>query len=174
MFDLVVNVLRDANAAGLRQFFQPRGKVDAMSVDILVVGHDVGQVDAHAKLHAAVPADVDVASGYLGLDLDRGLYRSPRARKLGEKAVARELDDAALLFGDDGIDELLTMGPPGGHGGLLVCIHEARVARYVGSEDCGEFTFEPGRFHGNRPPHREIRHRQCMRYWRRGPKGRTW
>ncbi len=44
--DLITYCARNADAAGLRQRFEPRRHVDAIAGDIAAVGHDVAEIDA--------------------------------------------------------------------------------------------------------------------------------
>jgi hypothetical protein len=69
------------------------------------------------------------------LHLDRALNGLEHARKLHERAVAHQLDDAAVMLGDRRLDELPTQGfQPGDRAGL-VDRHQPQVADHVGGQD---------------------------------------
>lgn len=57
-------------------------------------------------------------------------------------AVPHQLDDAALVLGDLGLDELGAMGTKVGERAFLVGAYEARVTDDVRAEDCGESALD--------------------------------
>jgi hypothetical protein len=69
---------------------------------------------------------------------DGAAHRIDDRGELDQEAVARGLDDTALVLGDQWIDELPAMAPERGERAFLVSPHEARVARHVRGEDSGE------------------------------------
>jgi hypothetical protein len=81
--DLVEDLSRDADAAGLGYPLESRRDVDAVTVDAGLVMNDVAQVDTDAEAHAARLGHVRVARGHDGLDLDRAFSRADHARKFG-------------------------------------------------------------------------------------------
>ena len=58
-------------------------------------------------------------------------------------AVAGALDDAAVMRGDRGIDQIATEAPQARQGAILVRPGEPAVADNVGDQDCSEFTRFP-------------------------------
>jgi hypothetical protein len=69
------------------------------------------------------------------------------ASELDQRAVACQLDDAAAMLGDLGLDDLLAQCfEPGVRAGLVLA-HEPTVADHVGGEDRGELAFELLRSH---------------------------
>jgi hypothetical protein len=48
--DLTLRVVRDADAAWLRNSLQPRGDVDAVTEDIVLINDDVADVNADAEI----------------------------------------------------------------------------------------------------------------------------
>jgi hypothetical protein len=55
-----------------------------------------------------------------------------------EEAVARSLDDAALVLAGQRIDELAAMRLERGESPFLIGAHEARIPRYIRGEDGSE------------------------------------
>jgi hypothetical protein len=60
------------------------------------------------------------------------------AGELNQGAVAHELDHAAVVPGDRGVDQLPAMLFEGVQGACLVLCHEAAVGDHVGGEYGGE------------------------------------
>src|SRR6202040_1241939 len=52
--DLTLRVIRDADAAGLRDPLQPRGNVDTVAKDIVLVDDDVADMNTDAELDSEV------------------------------------------------------------------------------------------------------------------------
>ena len=103
--DLVVDIARDADPAGLRQPLQARGDVDAVAEDVVAVDDDVAHVDADTK------SEIAGAGRHRRLHRHRACHCIDRARELCQHAVASGLDDAAFVLGDGGIDELVPQRP---------------------------------------------------------------
>jgi hypothetical protein len=64
------------------------------------------------------------------------------AGELHQQAVAHDLDDAAAMLGDLGVDERLAMGLEIGQRSRLVDPHEPRVADHVGGQNGGQSAFQ--------------------------------
>ena len=58
-------------------------------------------------------------------------------------SVARALDDAAVMRGDGGIDEIATEAPQARQGAILVRRGELAVPDNVGDQDCSELARFP-------------------------------
>ena len=100
-------VLGEADAAGLDHRLQPRRDVDAVAQKIAVgLHHDIAQVDSDAELDAALGIFGRVVLRDFALDRERAPYRVDHAAELGEHAVAGGVDDAAVIGGDGGIDQI--------------------------------------------------------------------
>ena len=80
-------------------------------------------------------------SSHLALDVGRARDRVHDARELHQHAVAGELDDAAPVLGDLGVDQFLAMRLERRERGGLVYAHEAAVADHVRSQDSGQTAF---------------------------------
>ena len=55
--DLVVDRVRDANRAGLREPLEPHGDIDAITKDVVAVDDDITQVDPDPQLETALLRD---------------------------------------------------------------------------------------------------------------------
>ena len=102
-------------------------------------------MDADAKLDALVRGDPGVALDEAVLHLDRAADRVDHAAKLDETAVAGALDDAPMMRGDGGIDQIAAQAPKPRQGAILVGAGEPAVADHVGDQDRRDF---PGLAHG--------------------------
>src|ERR1700677_3877888 len=108
--DLIVRRARYAQAPRLAESFQAGGNVDAIAIKVAVVDDDVADVDADSKDDALVLADVCVATEHAALNRNRALDRIDDAAEFDQRAVTGRLDDAAMMAGDRGLDQLAPMG----------------------------------------------------------------
>src|SRR5581483_4921873 len=145
--DLAMRVVGDADATGIGDAFEPRGDVDAVAKDVVVVDDDVADMDADAELDPLGLGDVDIAQVHAALDLDRATDRIDGTAEFDQHAVAGGLDDATAIFGDFGIDESLSAGFETGEGAVLVDAHQTAVARNIGRENCRKPPLNPGASH---------------------------
>ena len=72
---------------------------------------DIAQMNPDAELDAAFGRQAGVALDHAGLHLDRAAHRVDDAAKVDENAVAGALDDAAMMRGDRGINQIAAQGP---------------------------------------------------------------
>ncbi len=76
---------------------EPRGDVDAVAENIVVVDDDVADMDADAEFDPLILRHGGVLLGHAALDLDRAARRVDGAGELDQHAVAGGLDDAAAM-----------------------------------------------------------------------------
>ena len=131
----------DTDAAGLGDFLQPRGDVDAIAEDIVVIEDDVAQVDADAILDTG-------GFGFIGFPISHGCLNRHGALdgiedtgELDEQAVSRALDDMSMVFVDRRVDQFAAVHLLAHDRAFLVKLHEARKADHVGNHNCGETAF---------------------------------
>ena len=108
--DLAVDVVGDADAAGLGQAFEPGRDVDPVAVDVVALDDHVAPIESDAKGHAAVLVLVPVPCRHPFLHRDRALDRIKDAGEVGQLAVAGGLDDAPVRPGGSEIDQLGAVG----------------------------------------------------------------
>ena len=125
--NLVIDVPGDADAAGLGNRFEPGGDVDALPVDVLAVVDYIAEIDTHAEVEWARRQAILDDYGTLDGVLDR--------RELGQKTIARMLNNASGMLGDGRIDGLRAGGLPGDDGTVCVLFDKPRVARDIGGKD---------------------------------------
>src|SRR5216683_8306756 len=127
--DLIAYGAGDADPAWLGETFEPRRNVHAVAVDIAAVDDDVAQIDADAKLDPPLRRHVGVALAHRCLDLDGALYGLDDAGELDQRTVAHQLDCAASMRGDLGLNEFPAARLEAGERALLVRAHQARVGK---------------------------------------------
>jgi hypothetical protein len=118
---LAVGVLGKTDTARISNAFKARGNVDAVAtrvfrlsahqVAIALLDH-VAQMDADAELDATLDHAI--------LHLDCAANGIDDASELYEDAVTRPLDDAAVMHGDGGIDQIASQRSEAGKCPLLV------------------------------------------------------
>jgi len=107
------------------------------------VDDDVADVDADAKVEPLVGSDTRVALGHAALHVDRAAHGIDHAREFQEQTVAGRLDDAAVMFGDLGVDELTPVGFQRCQRAAVVHAHEARVPDHIERDDCRQASVVP-------------------------------
>ena len=105
--DLLVDPRRDPHPARLAQGLDPRRHVDAVAVDVGPVDHHVAEVDPDPVANAHGLGQFRILVQHRPLDLDRGLDRCGHAAELDDGAIALEVDEAAAVPSQDGLDQLL-------------------------------------------------------------------
>ena len=84
-----------------------------------------------------------VALGHAALDLDRAAHRVDDAGELDQQAVAGDLDDAAAMLRDLGVDELAPNFLQSGEGSFFIDAHQAGIAGHVGGQDRRQTPLDP-------------------------------
>ena len=95
---LIVHGAAQADPARIGQALEPCGQVHAVAIDVVALDDDVADVDADAKHYLLVFRDACVALTHRALDLDgegNGLHHTG---KLHQRAVAHELNGAAVVL----------------------------------------------------------------------------
>ena len=129
---------------------QARGDIDAVAHQIAVgLLDDVAEMNADAELDAALGRHAGVALDQAVLHFDRAAHRVDHAAELDKAAVAGALDDAPVMRGDGGIDQIAAQPPEPRQGAILVRAGEPAVADNIGDQDRRDF---PGLAHSSGSP----------------------
>ena len=144
---VLIGGLRDAHPAGLGQALQARREVDPVAVEVIALDDDVAEIDADPQLHPPRLGQRGVARLRALLDLDRALHRVHHAGELDQHAVAHQLHQTTLIFGEQRLDHLAAPLSEHRKRSGLVLAHEPAVADDVGGENRGEAAFVPGLAH---------------------------
>ena len=147
---LAIGVFREANAARLANAFETRGDIDAVAHQVAVGLLDhVAQMDADTELDAALRRQARVALDHAVLHLDRAAHGVDHAAELDEDAVAGPLDDAPVMRGDGGVDEVAAQPSQTRQGAILVRAREPAVADDIRDQDRRDL---PGLAHSSGSP----------------------
>jgi len=138
--DEIAHRARDVDRARLGDIFEPRRDVDAVAENISVLHHHIAEIDANAEFDAFPLGDVGVARRHAVLHVDRTAHRFDRTCELGEDAVARRLDEAALMLIDLRLNQLAAVRGEPRERALLIGADEPRVTRDIGGENGGKPT----------------------------------
>ena len=137
-FHLPIGLLGETDRAGLGDAFQPRSDVDPVAHQIAVALLDhIAHMDADAELDAPVLRHAGVALDEAVLNLDRAADRVDDAPELDDRAVTGALDDAAVMGGDGGIDQIAAETAKAREGSVLVGAGKPAVPDDVGYQDRG-------------------------------------
>src|ERR1700730_203945 len=71
--------------------------VHAVAEDVVILDHDVADIDADAELDAPICGHISIALGHASLHLSRTAQRIHHTTELDEQAVACRLDAPAVL-----------------------------------------------------------------------------
>src|SRR6516164_5823465 len=91
---LIADDPADAYTTRLGQGLQPRGDIDSVAEDVVLLNDHVAEVDANAELDPVLWRRTLVAVGHCPLHLDGAMHRVNHARELRQEAVAGVLHDS--------------------------------------------------------------------------------
>jgi hypothetical protein len=129
---LTIGVLGKADRARLANALQSRGDVDAVAHQVAVaLLDDVAKVNADAKFDPLVERDTGVTLDHGVLDFDRETHRADDAAELHNGPIAGALDDAAMVHGDYGINQIATDRPEPGQNSIFVRAGESAIADHI-------------------------------------------
>ena len=106
--DLPIGVIGYAYAARLGDALKPRGDVDAVTENVVVIKNDVTDMDADAEFDPLILRHSGILLGHAALHFNRTSNRINCAGKLDQHAVAGRLDDAASMGGYSGVSNGLS------------------------------------------------------------------
>jgi hypothetical protein len=134
--DLAIGVLGEADVAWLGDPLETGGDVDAVAHEVAVALLDhVADMDTDSKLDALLGRHAHVAVDESGLYFDRAAHGVDHAAELDDRGVAGALDDAAVMGGDGGVDQIASKAPQTREGSVLVSAGESAVADHIGDQD---------------------------------------
>ena len=135
---LSVGVFRETDRAGFGDALQPGGDIDAVAHEIAVALLDhVARMDADAKFDALVGRDLSVALHHRSLNFNGAVHCVDDTAEFDDIAVARALDDAAVVHGDGRVDQVAAKGPKASEDSILIRTCKPRVTDDVGHQDRG-------------------------------------
>ena len=129
---LTIGVLGKADRARLANALQPRRDVDAIPHQIAVgLLDDITEVNADAKFDALFERDARVALDHGVLHFERATDRVDYATELDDAAVAGALDDAPMVHGDCGINQITAQRAQSRQSSIFVRAREPAVADHI-------------------------------------------
>ncbi len=138
-FDLAVGVLGQTDRAGLGDPLEARGDIDAVAHEVAVaLLDDIAEMNANPELDALLERDAGIALDHCGLDFDRAAHRVDHAAELDNAAIAGALDDAAVVHGDDWVDQVAAKRPQPRQRAVLVCAGEPAIAGHIRNQNSRE------------------------------------
>ena len=144
---LSLHHVADADAAGRGQRFEACRHIDPVPEQILSFNNNITKVDADTKGDLTIRWDFGLIDcdalleGYgTGDGVDGG-------GEFHNGAVPHQLDDAALVFCQQRIEELLSDALDRCERDGFIGFHQARIASYIGCKNCREAPLDPGASH---------------------------
>ena len=130
--DLPEGLLRKANRPGLGNAFQPGGDVDAVAhhVAVCLLDH-IAQMDTDTELDTALGRQSGIALDEAVLNLNGAAHSVDHAAKLDKITVSGAFDDAAMMHGDCGVDQIAAKRAQSRQGSIFVRAREPTIADHV-------------------------------------------
>ena len=132
--DAFVDDRRDTDPTGRSERLQPCRHVDSVAVDVVTIDDDVAEVDTD-------PEHDTCRRGFAlhgALDIESAPDRVNDTAELHQRTVADQLDDAPLVSGDSGIEDLFPVPLQSRQRASLVATHHAGIADNISRENCRE------------------------------------
>ena len=133
--------------------FQSCSDIDAVAHQIAVGLLDhIAQMNADAELDAALRGQAGIAFDHAVLHFDRAAHGVDHAAELDDEPVTGALDDATVMHGDGGVDQIGAKRPEPRQSAIFVRPGKSTIANDVGGQDRRDFS---GLVHGVPPcaPH---------------------
>ena len=102
-------------------------------------------MNADTVFDAPFGREAEVALDETRLYLDRAAHRIDHAAEFDDCAVAGALDDAAMMGGDGGVDEIAAETPDARQRPILISAGEPAVADNIRDQDGRELAGIPGK-----------------------------
>jgi hypothetical protein len=142
-------------AAAGRGAFQADCDVHAVAVELVVVDHQVTEVEADAEHDGGVRRLMAIGVDHRLLDLDGGAQRFDGARELDHGPIARELDQPAAVTPHGGLDAFHAMRLEAEVRPAFIAAHQAGIAHDVDAHDRRQASHDLfAGLHG--PPNRRV------------------
>ena len=110
--DLPIGVLGKTDCAGRVNAFEPRGDIDTVAHQVAVALFDhVAEMNADAELDPPFGWQAGVALDEAVLHFDRAAHGVDHAAELDQAAVPGSLENAPVMRGDGGIDQIAAQPP---------------------------------------------------------------
>jgi hypothetical protein len=133
-----VSGARDQDASRWAEFLQAGSNVHPVTQEIVALDHDIPDVDTDAQDKPAFGTHLRVPLGQPRLNCRGAGHRVDDRRKLRDEAIAHQLDDAAVVFTQQGLQEGMPQMLHRGQRPGFVGFDEARVTDHIGNQYGGQ------------------------------------
>src|SRR5215472_15251240 len=99
------------DTTGIGQRLEPCGDIDALAVAVITLQQHVSEVHTDPDAYALPLGNSGIALDHAALKRDGAFYGIYNAAKLGQEPIAHELEDAALMLFDLGLEQFLAVQP---------------------------------------------------------------
>ena len=131
---------------GFRQLLEAGGDVYTLAMSVLTLDDHIAEIDADADAHTFSLGKRTVALLHPPLNGDSALNRIDDTYELRQKAIARQLEDAAPVLLNRRLEDFLPVSLQPRERSGLVALHQRRIAGDVGDQNGGKASF-----HGHLP-----------------------
>ena len=107
-------------------------------MDVIALDDHVTEIDPDTECDALVLGNIGVARRHATLELDCRADRVDDTRELDQRAVAHQLDDAPVVFGNRAIDQLFSVRPEAREGAFLVRPDQSGITDHIRAQDRGK------------------------------------
>ena len=141
--DAFIDNRRDTDAAGLGERLEPRSDVNAVAVDIVPFDNNVAKIDADAQ-HDRRRCAVRIGrQGGRALYGERAVYGIDDTAELDNGAVTDQFYNPAVMGGNGGVENDLTVPLQGTEGAGLIGSHQPGIANDIGRKNRPKLTVDP-------------------------------
>ena len=127
----------DTDTAHIGKLLNTRSNIHTVAENVAVFENDIAEIDADPEFDPPILRHVRISPLHALLDLHGALYCISHALEFHEHAVARRLDDPALVLCDGGIDQFYPVRFEAGDRACFVGLHQPAIACHIGCQDCG-------------------------------------
>jgi hypothetical protein len=139
--DLIDDRHRYADTTALGDLLQSRRNIDRVAMAILALDDHIADMDANPEVDSSLRGLAVIASSHATLDRRGALDRIDHAAELDQQPVARQLENAAMMIGDDRLDQFFPMRTQPLKCAGLVATHQRAITGNIGNQNGGEPAF---------------------------------
>ncbi len=125
----------DADTTDVGQLLNTRSDIHTVAENVLVFENDVAKIDADPEFDPPILWHVRISPLHALLDLHGTPDCISHTVELHEHAVARRLDDPALVLCDGGIDQFYPVRLEAGERACFVGLHQPAITCHIGCQD---------------------------------------
>ena len=139
---LVIGRAGDENPARVAQLLQAGRDVHAIAEKIAVLDDDIAEIDADPEHDAMVRRNLRLIRSDILLHRNGEGCSVHDRTEFGNRAITHQFDDAAVMLGQEWIDDFAPQGLDGVERAILVTLDEAGITDDVRCDDCCQPPFD--------------------------------